>query len=124
MSVKEKVSAFALNKAMNYVSGDPEKNLPKLLNWIDSLGIKSFENISKAIHEGMDDPDNNWYKFVLGIWRDIDNDVLKAVVRNFGLNANILAFPKQQALAEEYGCRHGRNLRRTLHRPAKLGGCA
>lgn len=104
MSVKEKVSVFALNKAMNYVSGDPEKNLPKLLNWIDSLGIESFESISKAIHQGMDDPDNNWYQFVMGIWRDIDNDVLKAVMRNFALNANILAFPRQLALAEEYGC--------------------
>ena len=104
MSVKEKVSAFALSKAMNYVSGDPEKNLPQLLNWIDSLGVKSFESQSKAIHEVLDDPDNNWYKFIMGIWRDIDNDILKTIMRNFALKANILAYPKQEALAEKYGC--------------------
>jgi MoaA/NifB/PqqE/SkfB family radical SAM enzyme len=104
MSIKEKVGAFAINRAVSYVSGDPEKNLPKLLSWIDTLGIKSFANQSKAIHEVLDDPDNNWYKFIMNIWRDVDNDVLKATFRNFGLNASIMGNPQQDANAEKYGC--------------------
>ena len=39
MDVKEKVSSYALDKAINYVSSDPETNIPKLLGLIDSLRI-------------------------------------------------------------------------------------
>ncbi len=34
MSIKEKTGAFVLQKAM---SGNPEENLPKLLNWADGF---------------------------------------------------------------------------------------
>ena len=104
MSVKEKVQGFALNRAMNYISGNPEKNIPKLLGMVDSLGLESFENQSKAIHEILDDPENVWNQYIMGLWRDIDNDILKAIFRNFGLNANIIGFPKQEELAKEHGC--------------------
>ncbi|MDR1592471.1 MAG: hypothetical protein LBS16_06280, partial [Prevotellaceae bacterium] len=85
MNVKQKVSGFVLDKALNYISGDPEKNLPKLLDWIDALGIKSFAPQSRVIHEVLDNPDNNWNRFIMGIWRDIDNDILKTVFHNFVL---------------------------------------
>ncbi len=104
MDAKEKIGSFVLDKAMNYVSGDPEANIPKLLNLIDSLNIKSFEPQSKAIHAVLNDPENNWYKFIMSIWRDIDNDVLKSVVRNFALKAGILGIPKQEVLSQKHGC--------------------
>ena len=31
MDAKGKISSFVLNKAMNYISGNPETNIPKLL---------------------------------------------------------------------------------------------
>ena len=104
MDTKGKISSFVLDRAMHYISGNPETNIPKLLNWIDALGMKNFESQSRAIHQVLDDPDNIWYKFIMDLWRDIDNDVLKATFQNFALKANILAFPKQQALSEKLGC--------------------
>ena len=104
MNVKEKVSSFVLDKAINYVSGDPETNIPKLLSLIDSLGIKSFEPQSKAIHEVLDDPDNIWYRYIMDLWRDVDNDVLKSILQNFALKGAILGTPKQDALSVKYGC--------------------
>ena len=104
MSAKEKVSGYMLNRAMHYIAGDPEKNLPKLLHWVDALHVQSFENQSRVLHEVLDNPENNWYKYIMGLWRDIDNDTLQVFFQNFGLNANLLAFPRQQALEEEHGC--------------------
>ena len=104
MNFKEKVSNFILDKAMDYISGDPETNIPKLLSLIDSLGIKSFAAQSGAIHEVLDDPDNNWYRFIMDLWRDVDNDVLKSIFQNFALKGAILGNPKQDALSEKYGC--------------------
>lgn len=104
MDAKEKISSFVLDKAMNYISGNPETNIPKLLNWIDALGIESFQPQSKVFHEVLDDPDNIWYQFIMGLWRDIDNDILKSVFQNFALKASILGYPKQELLAKELDC--------------------
>lgn len=104
MNTKGKISSFVLNQAMNYISGNPEKNLPKLLHWIDSLDIEGFESKSKIFHEVLDHSDNVWHQYLMGLWRDIDNDILKVFFRNFGLNANLLGFPEQQAIAEKLGC--------------------
>ena len=104
MDTKGKISSFVLDKAMNYISGNPETNIPKLLGWIDALGMESFEPQSKVFHQVLDDPDNVWYKFIMDLWRDIDNDVLKSVFQNFALKSGVLGVPKQDALAEQYGC--------------------
>lgn len=104
MEAKVKISSFVLDKAMNYISGNPETNIPKLLNWIDALGIESFQPQSKVFHEVLDDPDNIWYQFIMGLWRDIDNDILKSVFQNFALKASILGYPKQESLAKELDC--------------------
>jgi len=104
MSIKEKVSAIVLNQAMNHIAGDPEKNLPKLLNWVDAIGVKEFEPQSKVLHEVLDDPENNWNKYLMSLWRDIDNDTLKSIFRNLGLNTMLFGFPKQQENEKKYGC--------------------
>ena len=104
MELKDKISSALLDKAVNYISGNPETNIPKLLKWVDALGLKSFEAQSEVLHEVLDDPDNNWYKFIMNLWKDIDNDVLKSVFQNFVLKAGVLGVPRQDALAESYGC--------------------
>lgn len=104
MDIKEKVSSLLLDKAMNYISGDPETNIPRLLSWVDALNIESFEPQSNALHKVLDDPDSNWYQFIMNLWRDVDNDVLKAAFQNFALKGSILSAPRQMALSERYGC--------------------
>ena len=108
MNLKEKAQSFALDQAMNYISGDPEKNLPKLLAWVDRVGWgKDFSGPNgpkETIHKIVDDPENVWYQYIMGLWKDIDTDVLKTTFRNFVLNAALFGFPKQEALSEKYGC--------------------
>lgn len=64
-----------------------KKSLPKLLNFMEGIGWD--KNQTKVFHEVLDHPENNWYQFLMGLWRDIDNDVLKVTFRNFGLNASL-----------------------------------
>jgi MoaA/NifB/PqqE/SkfB family radical SAM enzyme len=104
MKIKESIGSFALDRATDYISGNPENNIPKLLDWIDALGIKTFASQSKTFHRVLDDPDNNWYKFIMGLWQDIDNEVLKSVFQNFAFKGGILNIPKGEALAEKHGC--------------------
>lgn len=104
MKAKEKIQAFVLNQAMNYISGNPEKNLPRLLTWVENLWGEEFSGQSKVFHKILDDPENIWYRYIMDLWRDIDNDVLKTTFRNFVVNGNIVGSPKQEANREKYGC--------------------
>ena len=102
MSLKQKMTGVALNAAMNYISGDPEKNLPKLLALIEGLGWG--EDQTKVFHEVLDNPDNIWHDYLMNLWRDIDNDVLKAIFCNLGLNATLFGYQEQVRNMEKYDC--------------------
>lgn len=107
MKTKQMIQTAVLSQAMDYISGDPEKNLPKLLSWVDGIGWgddELYATHKRVFHEVLDNPDNNWYRYITGLWRDIDNDILKTIFRNFGLNASLFGSSKQKANAEEYGC--------------------
>jgi len=105
MMVKQRMQGFALDRAMEYVTGNPEQNLPKLFDLISKFGWgMDMEEIKDGIGSVLSDPDNNWYRYIMSLWSDIDNDVLKTVFRNFGLNANILGSHRQKTLAKELGC--------------------
>ena len=102
MGIKQSLTRAALSTAMDYISGDPEKNLPKLLGFIESIGWDT--NQTKVFHQIIDNPDNVWYRYLMGLWRDIDNDILKAIFRNFGLNATLFGHAEQEKNAQKYGC--------------------
>lgn len=106
IKIKESVGAFAIDQAMNYISGDPEKNLQKLYDFMNKTGLwgKDYKTQGEVIGSVLNDNKNNWYKFIISLWRDIDNDVLKSTFRNFGLNASLLGSPKQIENAEKHGC--------------------
>jgi len=105
MSIKGTVGGLVLNQAMNYISGDPEKNLPKLLGWMEKvLGDNIAEGQLKVFHEVVDNPDNIWHPYIMDLFRDIDNEVLKVFFRNMAINATYIGFHKQQELAEQLGC--------------------
>lgn len=103
MDIKGKISSLVLDRAMNCISGGPEANIPKLLDWMDALNIEGVKPRSKVLREGLSAPGNNWYQLIMSLWRDADNDVLKSVFQNFTRKGGVLAYPKQEALSERYG---------------------
>ena len=40
----------------------------------------------------------------MNIFREVDNDVLKATFENFLLNANIVGWPIQEDMRSKYNC--------------------
>lgn len=103
MDLKEKTTVFALSQAINYISGDPEKNLPKLLALIDKIGWgPEFTAHKEVFHQILDHSENIWYQYVMNLWKDIDGEILKTIVQNFGLNASLIGTPKQEALRQKY----------------------
>lgn len=105
MNIKEKAKGFVLEKAMSYVSGNLEENIPKLLNWVDGFDKEdNWKSQREVFHTIVDDPQNNWYQYVMNLYRDIDNEVLQLTFRNFLINAGMLGYPKQRKMEEKLDC--------------------
>lgn len=102
MNIKQTLTRAAANTAISYISGNPERNIPKLLALLESAGWD--EEQVRVFHEVVDNTDNVWHKYLMDLWRDIDNDVLKTTFGNFALNAGYFGFREQRENEEKCGC--------------------
>lgn len=107
MGITDQIKKTTLRTAFNYVEKNPEENANKLMAWVDKLagdGPNSLPAQRAAFREVLADPENNMYKLIMSIMKDIDKDVLEATFENFFLNENIIGWPKQEECREKYGC--------------------
>lgn len=105
IGIKEIIGRVGTKQAMRYVSGNPEENLPKLLRWADNIDIAgNWEKQREVFHEILDNPDNNWYKYVMELYKDINNEFLQKIFSNFLINAGMIGYQKQRELEEKLNC--------------------
>lgn len=99
------ISSMGIKMAYSYLNSDPEKNIPKLMTWVDRFDKKDTMKAQRdAFRKVIEDKNNNWYKLILSVWTDIDPGVRKTFFNNFMLNANIIGWPKEEATREKYEC--------------------
>ena len=105
LSLKDRMTAAAVNIALGYLDKDPDTNIPKLLDWADRfLPDDAYAEARAALRTVMGDPNNNWYRLVKSFYTDIDPEVRKTFFRNFIVNSALIGFPRTQAIAAQYGC--------------------
>ena len=64
-NMKENLQAFAVKKVLHYMDEDPDKSLPKLLDWADKFDKENlFVSQRKVFHDIIEHPDNNWYRLI------------------------------------------------------------
>ena len=98
---------MGLKTAFSYIGKNPDKNMPKLMKWVDRFagdGPNNFEVQRDAFRKIINDPDNNMHKLLWSIWDDIDEDVIKTVFENFLINANLIGWPREEELRAKYNC--------------------
>ena len=63
--IPKTLSTLGLKTAFDYIEKNPEKNLPKLMEWVDKLagsGPDSFQPQRDAFRAVINDPSNNMYQ--------------------------------------------------------------
>lgn len=96
-----------ISTAYNYLEKDPEKNIMKLMDWVDRLagtGPNSFPTQRAAVRRVIENPESNWYQLIVRILKETDREVVKTVFTNFFLNANIIGWKTQEEYRQKYGC--------------------
>jgi MoaA/NifB/PqqE/SkfB family radical SAM enzyme len=99
------ISTAGMKLAYAYLDSNPEKNIPKLMNWVDRFDRNNaMASQRKIVRKVIEEKDNNWYRLILSLWDDLDPGVRKAFFNNFILNNSFIGWQKQEKLREEYGC--------------------
>ena len=106
MSVKTALQAAGLKKVYDYVDKDPRRRLPQVVSLIEKFvpAGSSIDSTVQGIKAGLADPDNNWSRYAMSIWEDIDDGVRRALFENFVINGTFLETDINEALQEKYDC--------------------
>ena len=103
MSIKDTMQSIAINQALKYIEGNPEENIPKLMELGDKLLPQGWYGTQRdAIRTAIDEK-NNWYQLILKLY-ELDPGVRKVFFQNFLFNASLKGSAIQKDNAAKYGC--------------------
>lgn len=101
--MKETTAKAALGQAINYLSKNPEENIPKVMNLVDQIVPDGwYEGQRKAFREAIERKDN-WYELMLKVWQ-LDKGVRNAFFENFIVKASLSGSARQEEIREQEGC--------------------
>ncbi len=104
-TIKEKVQSFGMKMVLDYLDTDPDKNIPKIIEWAEKFDRQgTIERQMNTVRNSIENKDGNWYKLVKSLWTDIDKDVRKTLFENFVINATVIGGRRQQKAKEENNC--------------------
>ena len=94
---------FAVDKALKYIEGNPEENIPKLMKLVDKLTPEYwYKSQRDAIRTAIEEK-NHWYQLILKVY-DLDPGVRIAFFENFLFNASLKGSAIQHEVSEREGC--------------------
>lgn len=101
--LKESMQNFAVNQALKYIEGNPEENIPKLMNLVDTFTPDDwYASQRNAIRRVITEKDN-WYDLILKVY-DLDPEVRKTLFQNFLFNASLKGSVTQKEVRERENC--------------------
>ncbi len=96
---------LGIKRVLSYLDSDPDKNIPKLLKWVELLDRNNtLDGPLPTVKRVLSDKDGVWYKFIKDLYTDIDPGVRKRIFENFIVNAVVLGRDKKIKLRDEEGC--------------------
>lgn len=103
-SLKASAYTFAVRQALNYARRDPDKNLIKVLNLVEKADVKKANTVTyNNLRKSLQDPDNNWTRFIKNILFNTDPKVLDKIVPVI-LNIALNSFAVRTENIKKYKC--------------------
>ena len=103
MSLAQSAERAALYKLIDYVDEDPEARISKIMDAIDKYTPASVFPTQRAAFRNAIDSRSNWYELILRAF-SLNPEVRARLLKALIVDANILAWPVQEAAREKYRC--------------------
>lgn len=101
--IKDSMQNFAVNQALNYIEGNPEENIPKLMDLVDRFTPEGWYQSQRDTIRKVIDEKNNWYQLILRVY-ELDPGVRRAFFQNFLFNASLKGSATQEETSEKENC--------------------
>ena len=78
LSPKYKIQQFALKQVLGYLKKDPQKNLPKIMEWVRKFDTENiYVDQYDMIEEYLRDPNNNWTQLMCNIINNVHPKIVQ-----------------------------------------------
>ena len=101
----ESTKAFGVKQVLRYIDKNPDKNIPKLLSWMERYDKNGqLTHTIQTVRKSIEDKNSNWSKLVKSLWTDVDDGVRRKIFENFVINASLIGSPRQIQIGKENDC--------------------
>lgn len=91
------------NKVIDYLLEDPERNAAHVMEKINSMVPDALFPSQRAAFTKAIEEKNNWYQLIMRITK-LNPEVVGPLVKTFLVDANLVAWGKQEKMREKYQC--------------------
>lgn len=103
MKAADQIKRAAMNKVVDALTSNPEKNIPKIMDLLDKAAPADlFPEQRKAFRSSIDEK-NNWYQLIMRAM-EMPPDFRKHFIRTLAVDANLMAWPKQEEMRVKHHC--------------------
>lgn len=103
MNPADSVKRAALNDAIDYLLADPEKNMPKAMEAVNKYAPAGIFPAQRQAFANAIGNETNWYQLLLKV-AHLNPEMIGGLLKTFVVNANFLAWGKQERMRAKYGC--------------------
>jgi len=99
------ITRAAVRQLIRAVVKDPDKNLPRALNMLETVDTKKVNATAYAnLHKALDDPANNWNILAHNLFKNTDPEVLEKLAMSLGFHSAIASYNRRMENIGRYGC--------------------
>jgi MoaA/NifB/PqqE/SkfB family radical SAM enzyme len=102
-SATNRVKRAALYKLIDYLMEDPETNIEKILNLLDTVVPKALYANQRKAFRGAIEKKNNWYRLILKTLK-MNPEVMPQLLKTFVVDSNLLVWPQQEENRKNLKC--------------------
>lgn len=104
-NIKERIETYGLKKLLAYMDSDYEKNIPKVVHWLEQLDKEGeFTTAYKLAPGILSDPKNNWNQLLKNVYTDLDVQTRQMLLENFIVNSAIVGNRKRKKIGKREDC--------------------
>mgnify|MGYP000276021047 CR=1 FL=1 len=103
MALTQAAERAALNKVIDYLDEDPEKNIDTIMTLVDKFVPEYVLPSQRRAFDTAIRERNNWYRLMMRIF-DLNPEVRTKLLKTLIVDCSVLAWPQQERMREKHQC--------------------
>ena len=104
MNASNTLKKLGIEQTFNYIYKDPDKHMPKMMDWADKFADGEFISQRKIIRDAITDPEHPYYHYIRRLFKEVAPNVTKTLAVNLFINASLVGWKKEEELRKKYNC--------------------